>query len=57
MAQNNEFLTRIGLKYDTLENWVKAENQFVLKAGEVAFATVAAAAEGNAGLAEPVIMM
>lgn len=57
MAQNNEFLTRIGLKYDTLENWVKAENQFILKAGEVAFATVAAAAEGNAGLAEPVIMM
>lgn len=48
------FNTRIGLKIDSLENWSKTENQFTLKAGEVAFATVAATA-GN-GLTEPVIM-
>jgi hypothetical protein len=46
--------TRIGLKYDLLENWIKEENQFILKKGEVAFATVAASA--GSGLTEPVVM-
>lgn len=46
--------TRIGLKYDLLSNWTAEENQFVLKKGEVAFATVAATA--GSGLTEPVIM-
>lgn len=54
MATEKILNTRIGLKIDTLANWSKTENQFVLKEGEVAFATVAATA-GN-GLTEPVIM-
>lgn len=33
----NEIKTRISLKYDSLANWIKPENQFILKAGEVAY--------------------
>lgn len=49
------FNTRIGLKIDTLANWQAEANQFVLKKGEPAFATVAATA--GSGLKEPVIMV
>lgn len=53
MATETTLLTRIGLKVDTLANW--NNSSLILKKGEVAFATVAAAAGSN--LTEPVVMM
>ena len=53
MAEKIFTNVRLGLKVDSLENW--KSSSLVLKRGEVAFATVAAA-EGT-GLTEPVVMM
>lgn len=40
----NTLLTRIQLKYDTLDNWIlssQGEHPFILKSGEIAIATIA----------------
>ena len=53
MAFEKILNTRIALKIDTLENWLKST--LPLKKGELALATVAASA--GTGLTEPVIMI
>lgn len=53
MAEKTFTNIRLGLKIDTLQNWVNSS--IVLKNGEVAFATAAAGA--GTGLTEPVIMV
>ena len=53
MATEKILSTRIQLKVDTLENW--SSSSLILKKGEVAFATAAAAA--GSGLTEPVVMI
>ena len=54
MATNEKILnTRIALKIDTLENWLKSS--IILKKGEVAFATQSVNA--GIGMTEPVVMV